>query len=347
MEGRLPLSALLSRALVAFIIEFDNEFERQMPHRTTIHGFTPGSAQAPWLVSMVMWSKFMRFIPQDGISVGELQRLLRIDNKDLQGRLTRISKWWGYVAVGPDKMVRPTPAGRRAQEIWRPLPAIIENRWQERFGRNEIGSVREYLSAVASQLDSELPDSLPILGYGLFSRVSDHPPGDPDSSLPALLSKVLLAFAIEFERESDVSLAICADVLRLAVEEGTRARDLPRLAGVSREAIAMSLKFLEKRGYAVIEPDSLGSRTKALVLTAKGRQAQETYHRLVWMIEERWRARLGNETIRTLRDSLERLEQSVRVPEPYPGGWRASVPTADGLPHYPMILHRGGFPDGS
>jgi len=31
--SRLPLSALLSQVLVAFTIECDNEFERQLPHR--------------------------------------------------------------------------------------------------------------------------------------------------------------------------------------------------------------------------------------------------------------------------------------------------------------------------
>jgi hypothetical protein len=40
---RLPLTALLSQVLVAFTIEFDNEFERQMPHRTTRHGSTAGA----------------------------------------------------------------------------------------------------------------------------------------------------------------------------------------------------------------------------------------------------------------------------------------------------------------
>jgi hypothetical protein len=39
----LPLPALLSQALVAFTIEFDNEFERQVPHRTTNHGATAGA----------------------------------------------------------------------------------------------------------------------------------------------------------------------------------------------------------------------------------------------------------------------------------------------------------------
>jgi hypothetical protein len=33
--------------------------------------------------------------------------------------------------------------------------------------------------------------------------------------------------------------------------------------------------------------------------------------------------------------------------EPYPEGWRASVPRPEVLPDFPMVLHRGGFPDGS
>jgi hypothetical protein len=52
----LPLPALLSQLVVAFTIEFDNEFEHQMPHRTTRYGFTPGFPRAPWLVSMAMWA---------------------------------------------------------------------------------------------------------------------------------------------------------------------------------------------------------------------------------------------------------------------------------------------------
>jgi len=75
--GRLPLSALLSQVLVAFIIEFDNEFERQMPHRTTDHGRTQGQGKVPWLVSMAMWSTCMRFITADGITVRELTKRAR------------------------------------------------------------------------------------------------------------------------------------------------------------------------------------------------------------------------------------------------------------------------------
>jgi hypothetical protein len=49
---QLPLPALLSQVLVAFTIDFDNEFEHQVPHRTTNHGSATGSV--PWLVSRVI-----------------------------------------------------------------------------------------------------------------------------------------------------------------------------------------------------------------------------------------------------------------------------------------------------
>src|SRR5271169_2793720 len=48
----LPLSALLSQVLVAFTIEFDNESERQMQHRTTNQHVEGGARVGPWLVSM-------------------------------------------------------------------------------------------------------------------------------------------------------------------------------------------------------------------------------------------------------------------------------------------------------
>ena len=376
MDGRLPLPTLLSHALVAFTIEFDNEFERQMPHRTTDHGSTPGSHNVPWLVSMVMWTKFLRFVRDDGVTAGELRRMLCIAGKDMHAWLTRLGKWWGYLLVEPDlagsgskripdnAVVRPTTAGRKAQAVWRPLTAVIEKRWEERFGKAEIGNLRASLRAVAAQLDAGLPDCLPILGYGLFSSEPSHelrpaagagPDAVASLSLPALLSRTLLAFAIEFECDSKLSIAICANVLRILGDQGARVRDLPRLAAVSKEAIATSLNFLEKQGYAVVEAESPGGKTKVAVLTPKGRRAWDTYRRLVWVIEERWQARFGKDTVCGLRELLEQLvgpptaqlSPLFRGLEPYPDGWRASVPRPEGLPHFPMILHRGGFPDGS
>src|SRR5690348_6903370 len=63
-DGDLPLSALLSQALVAFTIEFDNEAEHRLPHRTTSHGTSgPGDGAAKlWLVSLAMWENCMRYV---------------------------------------------------------------------------------------------------------------------------------------------------------------------------------------------------------------------------------------------------------------------------------------------
>ncbi len=98
-----------------------------------------------------------------------------------------------------------------------------------------------------------------------------------------------------------------------------------------------------------------GSQAKILRLTPKGRIAQDAYYRLILDVEQRWQARFGKDVVRNLRESLERLDGDAtahRSPlfrglEPYPNGWRAAAPRPEGLPHYPMVLHRGGFPDGS
>jgi hypothetical protein len=90
-------------------------------------------------------------------------------------------------------------------------------------------------------------------------------------------------------------------------------------------------------------------------LTSQGREAQNAYHHLVWAIEERWKTRFGKDTISALRRALERLvgEPAAQLSplfkglEPYPDGWRASVRQPATLSYYPMVLHRGGYPDGS
>ena len=98
------------------------------------------------------------------------------------------------------------------------------------------------------------------------------------------------------------------------------------------------MSFLKKRGYAA----TAGAE---LTLTGKGGHAREAYLALVPAIEERWQLRFGTGAMRALRESLEQVP--VAWPEPYPDGWRASVARPEALPHYPMMLHRGGFPDGS
>jgi DNA-binding MarR family transcriptional regulator len=364
----LPVS--LSRALVAFIIEFDNEFERRMPHRTTRHGSTGTLTHPPWLVSMAMWAHCMRFVPPDGIPAGELARRSGLSGKSMQTVVKRMSQWWGYLSVAPGPastgakpprsawLVRPTGAGRQAQEVWEPLTGVIEDRWRERFGRGEIERLRAALRALTSRFEAALPDFLPV-GE---PRLGNRPAGDDvGTTLPALMSKVLLAFALEFERESELSLsqytasgcarlAVSANVLRVIDEPGVRVSDVPGLTGVAKMTVDNWLGSLEEHGYLTVGPDPGSGRFKVARLTAKGGQAQDVYRRWTGGVEDRWRARFGEQIMRELRDSAGPVTDEALLwqgAEPYPDGWRAEVGKPATLPHYPVISVRGGFPDGN
>jgi hypothetical protein len=50
-----------------------------------------------------------------------------------------------------------------------------------------------------------------------------------------LLSRLLLAFTLEYEQPTKLSLTMTSNALRVIDEQGARLRDLPGRAGVSRE----------------------------------------------------------------------------------------------------------------
>ncbi len=109
---------------------------------------TADSLHAPWLVSLAMWSNCLQFVGEKGLTVRELEDRARTKT-NLDGM-----KRWGYIVVQPnpaDKrpkpprsewIIRATPAGRKAQEVWGPLFGTIEKRWQARFGQDEITQLR-------------------------------------------------------------------------------------------------------------------------------------------------------------------------------------------------------------
>ena len=367
----MPLSALLSQTWVAFTIESDNEVERQVVHRTTNFGSTPGAEKRVWLASMAMWWHFLQFVRDEGTRAGELKRLTARDAASLGRWLTRLSKWWGYLKIespqGGDRktskadlLMKPTQSGLKAMAAWRSVSGRIEQRWRERFGGEEIDALRSALVTILQKADMALPDCLPIVGYAMTSSEQtfkfeghDAEEGLAEKPLPVLLAKVLLLFAREFEAEAKMSLAICANVLRPVEADGTAVRDLPKLAGVSKQSIAVAVNFLTSKGFAVeMKPPAGGA--KLLILKPKAEVVRARYFKFTREIEMRWKERFGIEVIDALRASLERIEGSARGKsrllesvKSYPGGWRAKAPEITALPHFPLVTHRGGYPDGS
>lgn len=366
MEERLSLAALLSQALVAYTIEFDNEFERQSPHRTELLG--PSGGGGPWLTSMVMWFNCMRHVSETPITVSELVHRART-RTNVAGMHR-----WRYIDVqaSPDTkrakplddelLVSATRKGRNSQQVLRPLARDIDERWVDRFGAGQMETLRGALRAVVSQADVDLPDCLPILHHGLWSAEPTRPgfsqregrPHDVGTlALPSLLSRALLVLVIDFESRSKVSLAIHADLLRVLGEQPTRVRDIPRLSGVSKEAVSMAAGFAVNRGFAVLEPNPNRSPGMGARLTTKGLVSKDMHARLLRKVDEEWDSRYGADVTGALRESLEALGGDSRgsrllqgIPA-FPEGWRAAVPKAETLPHFPMLLHRGGYPDGA
>ena len=87
------------------------------------------------------------------------------------------------------------------------------------------------------------------------------------TDLPTLLARALMSFRAEFERESAVPLPVSANVLRVLSAGGVALRDVPRRAGISKEAVSVSAGWLERHGYAVNEPDPAAGRGRQLRLT--------------------------------------------------------------------------------
>ena len=367
----LPLSALLSAALVAFTIEADNEAEHRLPHRTANDGPSPGAAAgAPWLTSLLMWANCLRHLPDEGITVAELRRRARTGT-NLDGM-----RRWRYVSYAPDPgrgkrpgpgaTVIPTAAGRRARAVWAAATEETEARWRERFGAAAIDDLRAALADVVARLDPALPDCLrssatPCARHSNPKRPTaekqptpsrSRAPRRPDLPLWALLSRPLLAFALEYERAPGPSLAVSANVLRVIGPDGVRTRDIPALAGISKEAVAMAVGRLAESGLATEGPDpaAAGSRSPASPPRAPPPATRTT--RRAAAIEADWRARFGarpggRAPGRPGAARGRRPAPAVRRPRPLPGQLARPRSAAAVLPHYPMTLHRGGYPDGA
>ena len=317
-----PLSALLSQMLVAYTVEFNNEFERRMSEA--------GIAGAN--LSLVVWLNLMQFLDKAGVTVRDLagKALAPVGRTKFElGCLER----WGYVALQPDSedsrpfrsamhsragrelrdgwgsgrgireawIVRPSARGHQAMEIWPHLFPMMEERWETRFGGKIIGGLRQALAAVVEQLEFELPEALPGDWEGAQNFPEKVTRDSKRLALPTLISRLLIAFKLEFDRESRPSLGLCANTLRVLGEKPIRVGQIAHLTGTSREMSDIGWRL---KPYVVVESDPTAKRGKWVRLSGAGLAAQATYRRLVAEIEERWEQRFGRDQVRELRERL-------------------------------------------
>ena len=171
---------------------------------------------------------------------------------------------------------------------------------------------------------------------------------------------------------SKLPLPISANVLRVIPDDdggdgggGVRVSDVPLLGGVSREGTTSALGFLERNAYVELGPDPSGRRGKFVRPTERGRRARDGRAPIAARVEAGWEERFGAAAVGPGRTHCGGRSPSRRRPlfaglglEPYPDGWRSRPPylaptkavltdPVGALPRHPMVLHRGGYPDGS
>jgi len=323
-----PLSALLSQILVAYTVEHDCEFERR-----TLQ--TQGGGAR---LSLVLWLNMLRFLTHGPISVRDLASRALSDKAAVAAALGCLERW-GVVAlqterragfgsgrgIRPDWPVRHTAGGKEAVGIWPDLIAELDFRWSERFGA-DMTKLRRSLEALERRIDLELPHGLPpaLLKLPEFGpRKSAAEDGLP---LPALLSRVLLAFALDFERESQTPISLCANALRVLGDTPIPEAEIVKRTGCSQETVGIGWQL---NPYVIVESDAARGRGKSVRLSEAGVEAQREYCRRTGDIESTWEKRFGSAT-KELRDSLTALLNGSGLSgglKPPPGTTRAGAVT--------------------
>lgn len=348
-HGR-PLVALLSQALVAFTIEADNVFEEGMPHRTAADRGNP-AASGPWLTSLTYWSNYLRNLPDEGVTARDLARGAGDDASSIHSRLDELRRW-GYVRVKRvDKdagltLVIPTENGRRARDTWAPIEGIVTERWRERFG-----AATDELAALVAGAPDDLPAGFPVTAWGPTTRIHRIAP-TPATGLYSGLARMLLAYAREYDGVREMTLAVALDFARVIPTGGVLVRDLPLTAGLSKEAVAIQVGRFERAGLGLVDRDERGS--KVFNLTASGVTERDAALARLEVLEAGWTTTSSGLREMLSRIVSDRMSEGLRPPT---SGWRASGPyraqtsalvadPAAALPWFPMVSHRGGYPDG-
>jgi hypothetical protein len=213
----------------------------------------------------------------------------------------------------------------RAAGIWPDLIPEIDARWLKRFG-DDVTRLRRSLEAIEHQIDLELPPGLPVAVLKLPEFGSWKSPPENGLALPVLLSRVLLAFALDFERESHAPISLCANAIRVLSDEPMPETEIPKRTGCSEETANIGWQH---KPYVIVEKDPARGRGKLVRLSEAGIKAQHAYHRHTRAIEGRWVKRFGA-PVSEIRESLTALLKRGKLSDglkPPAGTTRAGAQT--------------------
>jgi DNA-binding MarR family transcriptional regulator len=105
----------------------------------------------------------------------------------------------------------------------------------------------------------------------------------------------------------DIRPAHSINLFRVIDAEGTRPTELARRAGVTPQAMAEIVRYLEDRGYAERVRDPSDGRGRIVKLTPRGHEASAVAGRVFGDLEAKWEEALGERRMAQLRKMLSEL----------------------------------------
>ena len=336
-----PLPTLLGHALEAFTQDYA---QARADDRST-----------PQLGA---WANVLRVLAEGELDQREIVRRAVISSRVAEVVVKRLERR-GALTVnaaaipgkrGKTKLVALTAQGGDARERAAALVKTVEDGWRGRFGGESVDRLRLALASVVDRLPIELPHYLtgygagdPSITGGDYLPEQPGPPRIPAHGqdwpvvlraeggnagqlpLPALLSEVLAAFSIDYERERLGSLQAASNFLRFVGDDGVTLERARTLGGVSGNGKSLH----ERHVGVVVERGKARDMTRRVYLTPKSRRSRDAYPDLVTEIEERWREEYGD-AVPTMLAALSAMDPLFN----------------DGLPDYPDTnawIHRLWF----
>ena len=317
LDAAATLPALLSHALVAFTREY-------------------GEAPAAGVPSLPVWANVLRAVAQGGTEA-ELRERAIVSRRVLRVVLRELSErgWLGVEDPTPGKRgkarvpkrIHLTRQGLAMARAGRERIAAVESRWEQRFGAEVVGCLRDALAGIAACQELELPHYL--VGYGIAdasltggsylpaepgpprkpARGEEWPvvPRDanaaPSLTLPALLSWALTAFTLDYEAHEQGSLAWASVFLRRVPDTGMPLGQARRLCDV----VGNGRSGPERHLCVVVTPGKPSDASRTVYLTPKSKHVRDAWPWLVREVEREWDERFGTAVAR-LRHALEAMD---------------------------------------
>lgn len=295
--------------------------------------------------SLGVWSNVLRLFGEGVLDQRQLVRRAVLSRRAVRALVRDLERLGWLLVEKPVRgrtSLRLAAAGDRARDAGATLAETAENDFATRFGVDRVAGLRNALADLVGQLEIELPWYL--TGYGLADssltggehvagqpgppRIPPHgadwpvvlkdpdPTADPaQQPLPALLSKALAAFRIDYEwdlRGHGTGLDFVANFLTFVGDDGVDLKTASALGGVAGNGRSATERHL----VVVAEPRRGRGARRKVYLTPKGKQARDAYPHLVAKVESEWRDRYGD-CVDRLRSALDALGFDPDLPN-YP-----------------------------